>query len=34
MQFFINNLESNPNIFSNYELVINTFDKLYNKNIY
>ena len=30
--FFINKLEVNPNKFSNYEIVINTFDKLYNKN--
>ena len=30
--FFINKLELNPNKFSNYELVINTFDKLYNNN--
>ena len=29
---FFNNLELSPNIFSNFELVINTFDKLYSKN--
>ena len=30
--FFINKLEVNPNKFYSYEIVINTFDKLYNKN--
>jgi len=29
---FINKLESNPNKFTYYEMLINTFDKSYNKN--